>query len=121
MTCSSVSRAYQMSILPIVANSVMASRYARTDASVDAVASGALNPLLRAAMVKLAAIRLTSYSKGPGNVSSKSFRSKRSVRSGDANPPKFGRCASPRSWTFSPAVGVSFRSVAMILATPGRR
>ena len=75
-------------------------------------------PLLRAAMVKLAAMRLTSYSKGPGSVSSKSFTSNSRVRSGDANAPKFDRCASPQSWTVSPAVGVSFRSVAMIFAAP---
>jgi len=74
--------------------------------------------LLRAAIVKLAARRFTSYSNGPGSVSSKSFRSKISVRSGDANTPKFERWASPQSCTFSPAVGVSFRSAAMILAAP---
>ena len=41
-------------------------------------------PLLRAAITTLAASRFTSYSKGPGRVSSKSFRSKSSARSGDA-------------------------------------
>jgi hypothetical protein len=50
-----------------------------------------VKPLLRAAIVKLAAIRFTSYSKGPGSVSSKSFRSKSSLRSGDANTPKLER------------------------------
>ena len=77
-----------------------------------------MNPLLRAAIVKLAAMRFTSYSNGPGSVSSKSLRSKSSVRSGEANTPKFDRCASPQSWTFRPAVGVSFRSAAMIFAAP---
>ena len=67
-------------------------------------------------MVKLAAIRFTSYSNGPGRVSSKSFRSNSSRRSGEANTPKFDRCASPHSCTCSPAVGVSLRSAAMILA-----
>ena len=96
----------------------MASRYADTERSVVAVTSVALKPLLRPAMAKLAAMRFTSYSNGPGRVSSKSLRSNSSVRSGDANAPKFDRWASPHSWTFRPAVGVSFRSVAMILAAP---
>ena len=43
--------------------------------SVAARPSALLKPLLRAAIVKLAAMRFTSYSKGPGSVSSKSFRS----------------------------------------------
>ena len=107
-----------MSILPIWANSNTASRYAFTAANVVAEASAALNPLFRAAMVKLAAMRFTSYSKGPGSVSSKSFRSNNRVRSGEANPPKFERCASPQSWTSRPAVGESRRSEAMILAAP---
>ena len=76
------------------------------------------NPLLRAAIVKLAAIRFTSYSNGPGSVSSKSFRSNSRTRSGEANAPKFDRCASPHSWASSPATGVSARSAAMILAAP---
>jgi hypothetical protein len=41
-------------------------------------------PLLRAAMVKLAAKRFTSYSNGPGSVSSKSLTSNSSRRSGEA-------------------------------------
>ncbi len=110
--------AYQMSIVCISANSAIDSRYALTDASVAARPSALLNPLLRAAMVKLAAMRFTSYSKGPGRVSSKSLRSNTSSRSGDANTPKFERCASPHSCTSSPAIGVSFRSAAMIFAAP---
>src|SRR5215212_7196517 len=66
-------------------------------------------------MVKLAAIRFTSYSNGPGRVSSKSFTSNSSRRSGEANTPKFDRWASPHSCTWSPAVGVALRSAAMIL------
>ena len=54
-------------------------------------ASALLKPLLRAAMVKLAAMRATSYSNGPGSVSSKSLRSKSRVRSGEAKTPKFER------------------------------
>ncbi len=80
--------------------------------------SAVVRPLFRAAMVKLAAIRFTSYSNGPGRVSSKSFRSNTNRRSGDANTPKFDRCASPHSWLVNPAVGVPARSVAMIFAAP---
>ena len=93
-------------------------RYAATDASVDARVSAFENPLLRAAIVKLAAIRFTSYSNGPGRVSSKSFKSNSSFRSGEANTPKFDRWASPHNWTTSPAVGMSLRSAAMIFAAP---
>ena len=82
------------------------------------VASAFANPLFCAAIRKLAAIRLTSYSKGPGSVSSKSFRSNSSRRSGEANAPKFDRWASPHSCTVRPARGVFFRSAAMILAAP---
>ena len=89
-----------------------------TDASVAARASALVKPLLRAAIVKLADMRFTSYSKGPGSVSSKSLRSNSNVRSGEAYTPKFDRCASPQHWTSNPALGVSFRSVAMILAAP---
>ena len=102
MSSSSDKRACQTSIVRIPANSAIASRYARTDASVDSRASASVNPLFRAAIVKLAAIRLTSYSNGPGSVSSKSFRSNTSVRSGDANMPKFDRWASPQSWMVEP-------------------
>ena len=106
MRSCSVRRAYQTSIVSIFANSAIASRYARTDASVIAWMSGFVKPLLRPAIVKLVDRRLTSYSNGPGSVSSKSFRPNNSVRSGDANAPKFERCASPQSCTVSPARGV---------------
>ena len=59
------------------------------------------------AIMKLAASRFTSYSNGPGSVSSKSLRSNSSVRSGEAKTPKFDRWASPHSCTSRPAVGVS--------------
>ena len=86
---SSSSRwAYQMSIVRMSAKPAIASLYAATDASVDARVSAFENPLLRAAIVKLAAIRFTSYSNGPGRVSSKLFRSNSSFRSGEANTPK---------------------------------
>ena len=85
---------------------------------VTARASEVVKPLLRAAMVKLAAIRFTSYSKGPGRVSSKSFRPNSSVRSGEAKPPKLDRWASPQSCTSRPAVGVLARSFAITLAAP---
>jgi hypothetical protein len=85
---------------------------------VTARVSALLKPLLRPAIMKLAAIRLTSYSNGPGRISSKSLTSNSSRRSGEANAPKFDRCASPHSCTFRPAVGVPSRSAAMILAAP---
>ena len=107
-----------MSSVPIAAESAIVSRYAFTDASVAVRASALVKPLLRAAIVKLAAKRFTSYSNGPGSVSSKSFRPNTKVRSGDANTPKLERCASPHSCTDRPAVGVSFRSAAMIFAAP---
>ena len=107
-----------MSIVPICANSAIASRYAAADASVAARVSAAENSLFRPAMAKLAAIRFTSYSNGPGSVSSKSFRSNTSRRSGEANTPKFDRWASPHSCASSPAAGVPARSAAMTLAAP---
>ena len=110
--------AYQMSIVRISANPAIASRYAAAAASVASRACVSVKPLLRAAIVKLAAMRFTSYSNGPGSVSSKSLTSNTRARSGDANTPKFDRCASPQSCTFRPAVGVSFRSAAMIFAAP---
>ena len=115
---SSERRAYQTSSVRISANAAIASRYARTAARVDSRASDSVNPLFLAAIVKLAASRLTSYSNGPGKVSSKSFRSSSSTRSGEANMPKFDKWASPHSWVVSPAVGVCRRSAAMTLAAP---
>jgi len=76
------------------------------------------NPRSRPAIAKLATNRFTSHSHGPGAVSSKSFMSKTSVRSGEPNTPKFDRCASPQSCTRSPETGVLARSVAMISAPP---
>ena len=81
-------------------------------------ATGFVKPLLYAAMVRLAASRFTSYSKGPGSVSSKSLMSKTRRLSGEANTPKFDRWASPHSWTSRPAVGVPSRSADMIPAAP---
>ena len=54
----------------------------------------------------LAASRLTSHSHGPGSVSSKSLASKTSARSGEANRPKFDRCASPQICTSMSVRGV---------------
>ena len=77
------------------------------------------NPLLRAAMVKLAAIRFTSYSNGPGSVSSKSFRSNSRMRSGEANSAEVRQVrVAAQLGLAGPATGVSFRSAAMILAAP---
>ena len=55
---------------------------------------------------------------GPGSVSSKSLASKTSARSGDANRPKFERCASPLAWTRISVRGVLARSNAMTAGVP---
>ena len=70
LTASSTSCAetleYQISIVRISANRNIASRYADAEASEAACASAPVKPLFRAAIVKLAAMRFTSYSNGPG-------------------------------------------------------
>ena len=81
-------------------------------------ASAAVKPFARAAITTLAASRLTSHSHGPGSVSSKSFESKTSVRSGEANRPKFERWASPLAWTMMSLRGVVDRSRAMTAGAP---
>ena len=63
------------------------------------------NPFSRAATATLAASRFTSQSNDAGSVSSKSFTSKTSRRSGAANMPKFTRCASPQHCTRMSVVG----------------
>ena len=84
----------------------------------DARAAAGVKPLARDAMTTLAASRLTSHSQGPGSVSSKSLESKTSVRSGEANSPKFDRWASPLAWTVIWLVGVVDRSKAMTAGAP---
>ena len=59
-----------------------------------------------------------SHSNGPWSVSSKSLMSNSSSRSGDANSPKFDRCASPHSWTRMPVDGRGARSAAIGSAAP---
>ena len=71
-----------------------------------------------AATAMLATSRLTSHSNGPGSVSSKSFRSKTSRRSGEAKAPKFDRWASPHNCTRSPEDLVPARSAAIGSAAP---
>ena len=110
--------AYHTSNVFILENSVIASRYEFTQERVISFATGFVKSLLYAAIVRLAASRFTSYSKGPGSVSSKSLMSKTRRLSGEANTPKFDRWASPHSWTSRPAVGVPARSAAMIPAAP---
>ena len=117
MSCSEMC-AYQTSIVDIRAKRAIAVRYVSTLAVVAARVSDFENSLFRPAMVMLAASRLTSYSNGPGRVSSKSFTSNTRLRSGDPNAPKFDRCASPQSWTLIPASGVRERSAAMTFAAP---
>jgi hypothetical protein len=80
-----------------------------------------VKPRSRPAIAKLAARRFTSHSQGPGRVSSKSFTSTTSRRSGAAKTPKFDRCASPHAWTRSPDWGVVARSMAMIAAAPRKK
>ena len=83
----------------------IAVRYIATAASTVARRSAAPKSRSRAATSMLAARRLTSHSNGPRRVSSKSFTSKTSDRSGDAKKPKFRRCASPHSWTLETGYG----------------
>ncbi len=80
--------------------------------------SASVKPLLRPAIDRLAASRLTSHSHGPGSVSSKSLMSNTSSRSGEPNRPKFDRWASPQTWVVIPDRGVAARSAAMITAAP---
>ena len=110
--------AYQTSSVFIPAKARIAVRYSASAASTTARRSALANPLARPATSRLAASRLTSHSHGPGAVSSKSFRSKTSWRSGDAKTPKLDRCASPHSCTRSPDDGVPARSDAMTRAAP---
>ncbi len=80
--------------------------------------ASALKPIARPAMTTLAAIRLMSHSHGPGSVSSKSFVSKTSVRSGEANSPKLLMWASPLAWTRMSDRGVDARSNAITAGVP---
>ena len=110
--------AYQTSRFFIAAKPAIAVRYSSTVSSTICSWSLTGKPLSRAAISMLAARRLTSHSHGPGSVSSKSLTSNTSRRSGEANTPKFDRCASPQHCTVSPERGVAARSLAMISAAP---
>ena len=79
------------------ANPAMALRYSPAAAARTTSHCARVNRRCRPATSKLVTSRLTSHSKGPGSVSSKSFRSKTSDRSAVAKPPKFARWASPAS------------------------
>ena len=72
----------------------------------------------RAATTKLAARRLRSHSHGRGLVSSKSFRSNSSARSGVAKPPKFDKWQSPQICSVKLEFGVLARSWAWMMALP---
>ena len=113
-------RAYHTSRSRMPANWLIACRYRPT--AVRTMSARALRPkpLSRPATDRLAASRLTSHSHGPGWVSSKSLTSNIRRRSGEANAPKFDRCASPHSWVTSPEVGVAARSAAITAAAPRR-
>ncbi len=118
MNASTSTRAYQTARLSIAAKARIASRYSVTDASTIRSPSRAVNPLSLAAIMRLAASRLTSHSHGPGSVSSKSLMSNTMRRSGEAKTPKFDRCASPQHCTRRPEVGVVERSWAITFAAP---
>jgi hypothetical protein len=77
-----------------------------------------VKPFSRPATSRLAASRLTSYSHGPGSVSSKSLMSKTSRRSGEPKTPKLDRCASPQACTVSPDTAVVDKSAAITSADP---
>ena len=81
---STSSRAYQTSRLPASASFRIHSRYERTEFRTALVRSASVKSRSRPAISKLAASRFRSHSNGPGSVSSKSLRSKTSVRSGEA-------------------------------------
>ncbi len=118
MNSSTSIRAYHTSSARMPANCCMAVRYAATVPRTIARRCLRENPLSRPATSKLTASRFTSHSHGPGSVSSKSFRSNTSRRSGAANNPKFDRCASPHSWACSPELGLAARSAAISSAAP---
>ena len=74
---------YQPSSTLMVASRAIASRYRRTLSLAANSVSARVRPAERPATTALAARRSRSHSHGPRNVSSKSFRSNMSVRSGE--------------------------------------
>ncbi len=109
---------YHASSAPMRAAPSIVSRYPCTPAITTSRRSAGVNPRSRPQISRLAARRFTSHSHGPGSVSSKSLMSNSRCRSGEANMPKFDRCASPQSCTVNPVRGVAARSDAMINAPP---
>ena len=109
---------YQTSRLPSPASRRISWRYTLATRRAAFRAFFGLNPRSRAATTTLAARRFTSHSHGPGRVSSKSFTSNTSSRSGEPNAPKLHRWASPQSCTVRPERAVVARSDAMISAAP---
>jgi hypothetical protein len=75
--------------------------------------------------VGMAAIRFTSYSNGSGRVSSKSFRSNRVVRSGEADTPEsvggHHHLAYLRSVAASPAGPAPITTISLRLFTQNRQ
>jgi hypothetical protein len=104
----------------ISANRLIDSRYDFAPPQAARSASTSVRPIVRAATTTLVSRRFTSHSHGPGNVSSKSLRSKTRWRSGVPKRPKFSRWASPQAWTSMPVVGVVARSAAMTAGDPRR-
>ena len=83
-TMSSASmREYQIASVAASANPAIASRYAAVAWTQARSRSFRVRPLLRPAIATLATRRCRSHSHGPGSVSSKSFRSNTSARSGE--------------------------------------
>ena len=80
-----------------------------------------LAPASRPARMRLAAMRLTSHSKGPRMVSSKSLMSKTRRPSGAAKAPRLRTWASPQSWVWMPVLGPRERSQAMTGTAPRKK
>ena len=109
---------YQISRFVMPAKLAIEVRYCRVAASRIDRRVASSNSLDRPATSSDVTSRFRSHSHGPGLVSSKSLMSKIRLRSGDANPPKLARWASPQACTTRPESGVFDRSEAMISAAP---
>ena len=104
-TWSTSIREYQTSMNGIWAKFSISVRYMCAHRRTAVRTDRAGKPFSRAATATLAASRLTSQSNEAGSVSSKSFTSNTSRRSGAANMPKFSRCASPQHCTRMSVLG----------------
>ena len=108
-----------MSIVRIAANSRHRLSVGRTDASGRPLALSALRePVVAGGDGEARRQPLDVVLERAGQRLVEVVEVEHQARSGDANTPKFDRCASPQSCTLSPAVGVLARSAAMIFAAP---